>query len=59
MVYGLEVPEVEVEVVGMEISRLGDMVGLLLSELYERCRRAVEEFGGGILRCLEEVWFHN
>ena len=59
MVYGLEVAELEVEVVGMEISRLGDMVGLLLSELHERCRRAVEGFGGGFLRCLEEVWFHN
>lgn len=57
MVYGLEVWEVVVEVVGMEISRLGDIVGLLLSELHKRCRRAVEEFaeGRGFLRCLEEV----
>ena len=47
MVYGLEVREVVV--VGMEISRLGDIVGLLLPELHKRCRRAVEEFarGGG------------
>ena len=57
MVYGLEVREVVVEVVGMEISRLGDIVGLLLPELQKRCRRAVEEFarGGGFVRCLEEV----